>query len=409
MGMQTLITVSCILTGITWTIFTAFIGVLLRFGGQGVQAMWNRITGSIFGNDEQQEPQPEAGGRQGQFSGQQVNGSRSEILRQRAQNLEFAPQGGSDNTRFNAQQAGQTRFGANATPPNQGGFNQQQQQPNQGGFNQQQQWQSGQNTAPPMPSLRPRDPLQYNPQRNRPAGQAPQNQQGFNPQTAQTPPNQGGFNQQQRQRQPNQQQQQRQPNRPTQPGQARPNAPSLSPSRPMNNDPLRPPQNQQGQQRNFGNDPLQYRRRNPAPNQQGGFNQQQAPPPPQPPQPPQGQQRQQGQQQRNFGNDPLQYRQQNRSNQAPPPMGQNPQNQRDLPPQNPNQGQQQRQQSNNPQQGLGDYRPPLRPHPTVDDANNSGRRRGRDGRKGDDFDRIYDDGEGRESGGMGDFLGGYFD
>jgi hypothetical protein len=61
-----------------------------------------------------------------------------------------------------------------------------------------------------------------------------------------------------------------------------------------------------------------------------------------------------------------------------------------------------------PQQGgLGQNRPPLQSRPRPDDSGLTGRRQfspGRDNRRQDDYDRIYDDGE---AGGFGDILDGF--
>lgn len=62
----------------------------------------------------------------------------------------------------------------------------------------------------------------------------------------------------------------------------------------------------------------------------------------------------------------------------------------------PQQKPQQNQQNQNQQQGgLGDYRPQLRAKPGANTQQNDNRwNRGRDSRHGDDYDRLYDDGDG---------------
>ena len=82
MTLQTLTILSCVLTTITMVIFTGFIAFLLRFGGQGVQSVWNRIFNR--GDDDNQDSP-----RKREFQSQSV--SSGSALRQRAKELDFAP------------------------------------------------------------------------------------------------------------------------------------------------------------------------------------------------------------------------------------------------------------------------------------------------------------------------------
>jgi hypothetical protein len=87
----------------------------------------------------------------------------------------------------------------------------------------------------------------------------------------------------------------------------------------------------------------------------------------------------------------------------PPQQGYGQQQGAMRPPQPPQQGYPQQP----PQQGdLGQNRPPLQSRPRPDTQSYAGQNpnlRGRDNRRQDDYDRIYDDGD---MGGLGDFIDG---
>ena len=318
MELSTLITMSCILTGVTMLVFMGTLVFLARYGGKGINSIFNRFLGG--GGDDDKS------GDKGQER-QQTPAVSGQSFRQRAQSLDFpAPAAGAQ--QFSAQSFGQQGFQAQA-----------------------------------QPSLTPR---------------MGQQQGGLHP--SQTP--QQSFGQQQ--------------------GGLRPSTPSLSPSRPFS-------AGQQYPQQGGFNAQAQGGLRPPQPPQQG-YGQQSGLPPSQPPQqgyagqqgglrPPQPPQQGYGQQQ--GGLPPSQ----------PPQQGYAGQQGGLRPPQPPQQGYGQQQgglpPSQPPQQGgLGQNRPPLQSRPRPDMGTRSGQYlRGRDDRRQDDYDRIYDDGG--DMGGLGDILDGF--
>ncbi|MEL6525551.1 MAG: hypothetical protein AAFQ07_07555, partial [Chloroflexota bacterium] len=345
-----LVTLSCVFTSIAMVVIIGFLAILARTGGQGIAS----FVDNLLGRGEDSQPQPEGAsarkrGIEG-ADGQQVATSQS--LRQRARNLDFpAPnqaQAAALTTgsvlgvnAMQAQSAQQAPAGSGRNIPDfppmqQQSFGTQSLGNNQFG---------AQSAQPQQASLRPRGQFSdFN----------SQGQQGGN----------SGF---------------------------QPSTPSLSPSRPFNAGsnpqfPQAPAANQPnqfgGQQNQFGNQqPNQFGaqqaggQRPPQFNQLGGQ---------------QGNQNQFGNQAPNqFGNQ--QQGNFNAQGQQPPQFN----------PQNPNQGQfnnQQQQFGNqNPQgqnQGLGQNRPSLRSRPRPGDTYVPQGSIGsaRDRRRGDDYDRIYDDG-----------------
>ncbi|MEL6406631.1 MAG: hypothetical protein AAFR81_19840 [Chloroflexota bacterium] len=394
MDLGVLVTLSCVFTSIAMVVIIGFLAILARTGGQGIAS----FVDNLLGRGEDSQPQPEGAsarkrGIEG-ADGQQVATSQS--LRQRARNLDFpapnqaqaaalttgsvlganamqaqsaqqAPAGSGRNIpdfppmqqqSFGTQSLGNNQFGAQSAQPQQASLRPRGQFSN---FNSQAQQSGNSGFQPSTPSLSPSRPFNA----------------GSNPQFPQAPatnqPNQfGGQQNQFGNQQPNQFGAQQAGGQ-------------------------RPPQfnqfgnQQQGNQNQFGNQPP-----NQFGNQQNQFGTQQAGGQ-RPPQFNQFGNQQQGNQNQ-FGNNqpPNQFGNQQQGNfnaqgQQPPQFN----------PQNPNQGQfnnQQQQFGNqNPQgqnQGLGQNRPSLRSRPRPSDTYVPQGSIGsaRDRRRGDDYDRIYDDG-----------------
>jgi hypothetical protein len=343
MTIGVLVTVSCVLTSITMLIFSAALFVLIQSGSRGAQALVNRLFGfgrDIVDNDKPKETATPARARSEVSSG--------DVLRQRAQQLDFVPQAAVP--AFNAQGAPQQATFSSRDPLA---------MPQQNLQFGQQQAQFGQ-VNPSMPSLSSARPFQ--------AGQQPlggQTQYGQPPQYGQQPL--GGQTPQYGQPPLGSTSQQFRPQQPLGGQTPQYGQPPIGGQRPLGNQPLgqqplggQPTYNPQGQ---YGQPPL------------GG----------QPQQPIGGQ--------RPLGNPPQQYGQQ--------PLGgqptYNPQGQYGQPPQPPAQ---------NP---LGNYAPPPRGRAgsNIDDQNtSSGLRSRRDNRRTDN-NEIYDDGAGG-LGGIVDDLGNLF-
>ena len=142
MGLETLITLSCILTSITMLIFSAALFVLIQFGSRGIQAAFNRLLGR--GDDNEKET-PKQTGTPATAQSQSI--SSGDALRQRAKQLDFAPAPQAFNAQSAPQQASFTRRDPLAAPPQ----NPQYTQPQQAQFGQ---------VSPTMPSLSSSRPYQ---------------------------------------------------------------------------------------------------------------------------------------------------------------------------------------------------------------------------------------------------------
>lgn len=315
MELGLLVTISCVLTGISMVLIIGMILFFARFGGQGVKGLIDRFTGA---NDEQANPEPVR-----RRENQPVVAS-SQSLRARARDLDFPAAPAQSAGQFSAQGAGGGNYPDFPPPQYQG--------------------------QQPQASLRPR-------------GQYPD----FNPQAAQSNQGQNNFQL---------------------------TTPSLSPSRPFQQgSQFRPNQGQQQQYNQQPANPNQFNQAPVNPNQfnqpsanPSQFNAQSAP--------------QQGQNIPQQGGFPQQgFPQQGQAN--PQQAGFPQQGQA-----NPQQGGFPQQGQANPQQvGLGQNRPPLRSRPRPD-GNTAPQRGigGRDRRKGDDYDRVYDDGGGNIGDDIGDFI-----
>ncbi len=204
-----LLTISCVMTTISMLVFIGIIIFFVRFGGQGVQALFDRFTGGGDSN----AAKPATNTTQGNSTQSPAIAS-SLSLRMRAQGLDFpAPAAGA--TAFAAQSAGASY--PDFPPPQQASLTPRGQSL---GFNPQSA-PLGQTSSfqPSTPSLSPSRPFQegsqfspnqgqarLNPQQQnfgqqgfgqQPQGFNPPNQQGFGQQPqGLNPPNQQGFGQQ---------------------------------------------------------------------------------------------------------------------------------------------------------------------------------------------------------------------
>jgi hypothetical protein len=210
LDLSTLITISCILTGVTMVVFVGFIAFFGRYGGKGVQSLLNRFLG---GANKDEKAQDSSGGGQ-----QRPVASSSQSFRQRAQSLDFPVQAGAQ--QFSAQALPQQGQYPDFPVPQQPSLTPRMGQGQLGGT---QQFRQQQSFRPSTPSLSPSRPFtagftqagypqqgnlgqQGGFQQTPPLRQAPPLQQGgFNAQTQggfqQTPPlrqapplQQGGFN-----------------------------------------------------------------------------------------------------------------------------------------------------------------------------------------------------------------------
>ncbi|MEO1289328.1 MAG: hypothetical protein AAFV93_16320 [Chloroflexota bacterium] len=346
MELSLIFTLSCVMTTIAMIIYFGFLLIFARYGGQGIQQIFNRFFGDEDDANNQQDTQRQA-------PNQQPAVASSQSLRQRARNLDFpAPASGVAGATFSAQGAsgGRTSNYPDFPPPQNTGFQAQASLRPSGqatNFNAQPAQSLGQTSSfqPSTPSLSPSRPFQHGSERLPNQNQQNFGQQGFGQQ-------QSGFNTQGQQGfQP--------PQQPLQGGNFGQNQQPLQSGNFGQNQQL-PNQRQQ----NFGQSAQGFGQNQPLPPNQGQQNFGQNQPLP----PNQGQQGF-GQQQGNF----------------------NAQSQGQQPPQF---------------NGLGQNRPPLRSRPNPGNTQYDRPIGGRDRRQGDDRDYIYDD---RNSGNnfvddVGDFI-----
>ena len=142
MGLETLITLSCVLTSITMLIFSAALFVLIQFGSRGIQAAFNRLLGR---GDNKEDEAPKRTTAPATAQSQSI--SSGDALRQRARQLDFAPAPQTFNAQSAPQQASFTLRDPLAAPPQ----NPQYTQPQQAQFGQ---------VNPTMPSLSSSRPYQ---------------------------------------------------------------------------------------------------------------------------------------------------------------------------------------------------------------------------------------------------------